>query len=93
MKPELGDVDSHVSRAPRPETLDQVNPLQESVPCLFVTHQPLVITFCCPVPSFLYQHRSQYLCLQDEERIDPDLETMLEAGVDEMSWDSVVRFS
>lgn len=27
--------------------------------------------------------------LKDEERIDPELETMLEAGVDEMSWDSV----
>jgi len=33
------------------------------------------------------------LCLQDDERIDPELETMFEAGVDEMSWDSVVSVS
>jgi len=31
-------------------------------------------------------------CLQEEERINPELETLLEAGVDEMSWDSVVSY-
>jgi len=70
------------------------NEIKDEISSVFVDELFLTFHRRSYIYSFyLSSYYTHCLCLQDDERIDAELETMLEAGVDEMSWDSVVSFT